>query len=496
MKKILKYAFLLLITLSSACNKDFLDRPPLSSLTAGTYPSTAKEAISATNGIYNTLRVWQINTGGFPLLDIMSDDAVKGSNPGDGTSVVPFDEFTFTATDGNIEHWYRTLYLGIRRAHLVLEQVPTISMDETLKNRLLAEARFLRAYFYSILVRGFEDVPMVTSSDAPSGLAKSTGEQIYQEIIFTDLEFAIENLPLKSDYSPDDAGRATKGAAQALLARLYLYRGDFGNVEKYCLQAINSGQYKLEIDFADAFSVAGENGLESVFEIGALPESSSGLGGNQYANTQGIRGTPNYGWGFNRPAYPWIIFMGSQDPRLDASVVFLNEILDGVVVLGDAATPDTTYTDQTNSVIKEIEVYNQKIYASGALVEARWGHNRRIIRYADVLLMAAEALNENGNQTDALMYVNEVRRRARGGNNTILPDIITTNQSQLRLEIYNERKRELFMEGLRFWDLVRTNRAEAILSPLGFIKNKHEFFPIPQSEIDISEGVITQHPNW
>ncbi|MEQ8576070.1 MAG: RagB/SusD family nutrient uptake outer membrane protein, partial [Fulvivirga sp.] len=213
-------------------------------------------------------------------------------------------------------------------------------------------------------------------------------------------------------------------------------------------------------------------------------------------NTQGVRGTPNYGWGFNRPEHEWMLFMGGQDPRLDASIIFLNEVVDGVVISGDATTPDTTYTDATKTEILEIESYNQKAYASGDGAQAIWGHNRRIIRYSDVLLMAAEALNENGKTSMALDYLNEVRARARGGNNAILPDITTTNQAQLRQEIYDERSRELFLEGLRFWDLVRTNRAATVLGPKGFVQGKHEIFPIPQSEIDISDGAIVQDPRW
>jgi len=495
--KNIKYTFVILIVLlSTACNEDFLDRTPLGSLTAGNYPNTESEAISATNGIYNTIRIWGINTGGFPLLDMMSDDSRKGSNPGDGSQILLFDQFTFTPSDGNIESWYRTLYLGIRRAHLVLEKVPGIDMDEDLKNRLLAEARFLRGYFYSILARAFGDVPMVTSSEPPAGLSKSARQEILDQIIFPDLEFAIANLPEKSEYTPEEAGRATKGSARALLARLYLFLVDFPNAEKYALEVINSQQYDLEEDIANVFNVNGEFGQESIFEVGALPEPFFELGGNQFANTQGVRGNPNYGWGFNRPAHDWMLFVGDEDPRLDASVVFLNEIIDGIIILGDATTPDTTYTDSSQTTILEIEAYNQKTYASGDGASAIWGYNRRIIRYADVLLMAAEALNENGNTSQALIYLNEVRERARGGNLAILPDITTTDQAQLRQEIYDERRRELFMEGLRFWDLVRTNRAANILGENGFVAGKHEIFPIPPSEIDISEGVITQDPRW
>ncbi len=494
--KYFRYIILTIILFNlAACRDEFLERPPLGSLTDGTYPATEEEAIRATNGIYNTLRIWQVNTGGFPLLDIMSDEASKGSNPGDGIQIQAYDDFTFTPSEGNIENWYRTLYLGVRRAHLVLERVPEIQdMDPALKSRLLAEARFLRGYFYSLLVRGFRDVPLVLESEPASGLGKTSGDVIFNSVIEPDLLSALNDLPFKSDYEIENAGRATKGAAAALLTRLYLFRKDFVNAEKYALEVINSGQYSLEDSFANAFSVEGEHGPESIFEIGALPQNSLGLGGNQYANTIGVRGTPNFGWGFDRPSFEWIQFMdNSNDPRLDPTIFFLGEVIDGQTIIGDGNTPDTTY--RTDGSIKEIEVYLQKAYASGNGNEARWGHNRRIIRYSDVLLMAAEALNENGKSGMALTHLNEVRNRADAGKN-VLNDISTTDQAQLRTAIYEERSRELFMEGLRYWDLVRTDRAATVLGPLGFTPGKHEIFPIPQSEIDISQGAITQAPEW
>jgi len=497
MKKTLSISKLLFLLLFlNACGDSFLDRPPLGSLTEGSFPQTAAEAVSATNGIYNTLRVWQFNTGGFPLLDIMSDDARKGSNPGDASQLLMFDEFSYTPSNEHIENWYRTLYLGIRRSHLVLEKVPDIDMDETLKNRLLGEARFLRGYFYSILARAFGDVPLVLSSQVTSGVTVSSSEQIYQDVVFPDLLFALDNLPEQSEYEEADIGRASKGAARGLLSRLYLFRKDFISAEKYAMEIINSQQYDLEETFFLAFGPSGQFGVESVFEIGALPEASMELGGNQFGNTQGVRGTPNYGWGFNRPAHEWMLFIGADDPRLDASVIFPGEVLDGVLIVGDLSSPDTLYTDNTKTEILEIEAYNQKVYAPGEEVIAQWGHNRKIIRYADVLLMAAEALNENNKMDQALIYLNLVRNRAREGNQTILPDITTIDQNQLREAIFEERRRELFMEGLRFWDLVRTDKAGAVLGPLGFIEGKHELFPLPQSEVDISNGVIVQNPNW
>ncbi|MDD3743328.1 MAG: RagB/SusD family nutrient uptake outer membrane protein, partial [Lentimicrobiaceae bacterium] len=161
---------------------------------------------------------------------------------------------------------------------------------------------------------------------------------------------------------------------------------------------------------------------------------------------------------------------------------------------GDGPTPDVTTDDQGNII--EVECYNRKVWTPGNDVPSQFGHNRRIIRYADVLLMAAEALNENNKPGEALVYLNQIRSRARQGDNTILPDIVTTDKDELRNLILLERRRELAMEGHRFWDLVRTGRAAQVLGPLGFVAGKHELLPVPQNEIDLSQGALTQNPNW
>lgn len=488
MKKI-SYIILLTGFFIGACSEDFLNKPPLADLTAGAFPETETDAVLAINATYNSLRIWNINTGGFPLLDIMSDQATKGSNPGDGTAIAPYDNFTHDATEGSVERWYKTLYQAIRRANLVIERVPLIDMNEGLKTRIVAEARFLRAVFYADLVRGFGDVPMVLVVDPPLDLGRTAKATIFSQVIFPDLEFAAQNLPEKSEYAVTDLGRATRGAAKAFMARMYLFNADFTNAAQYAQEVIRSGQYGLEPEFADAFSAAHENGIESVFEVGALPDNFN-LGGHQYANTQAIRGTPNRGWGFGRPAYAWIQHMvDSGDPRLDPTVIFLGEELDGVITGGDAATPDTI---RVGNQITEIECYNQKVWHPGTTTETSFGFNKRIIRYADVLLMAAEALNENGysGTGDAMNYLNQVRLRVGLAPYTAadLPD-----QASFREAVYTERNHELALEGHRFWDLVRTGRAAQVLGPLGFVEGIHELFPLPQSEVDISEGRITQN---
>lgn len=493
MKNFFCFSLLSSLLLLTACDDEFLEQPPRAALTVGAFPVTESDAILALNGAYNSLRTWQIGTGGYPILDIMSDETAKGSNPGDGTFLNAFDRFEHTATDPTLEAWYKTLYEAIRRANLVINEVPKIDMEGVLQDRIIAEARFLRAFHYSTLVRGFGDVPLVTVIDPPLDLDRTSVDIILNEIVYPDLEFAITFLPERSQYPPEDLGRATKGAARGLMARTKLFYGDYEAVERFTRDIIESEEYELVADYADVFTGLNEHNEESLFEISATPEEFVN-GGNQFGNTQGVRGTPNRGWGFNRPVYPWIRTMeNNNDPRLDPSVIFLREVIDGILITGDGATPDTTYSD---GVITAIEAYNQKTWMPGTDALSSWGHNRRIIRYADVLLMHAEALNENNKAADALIYLNQVRERARNGDDTVLPDVETTDKNELREAILRERTYELAFEGLRFWDLVRTNKAEDVLGPLGFLKNKNELLPIPQSEIDISQGRITQNTGY
>lgn len=486
--------FILFITSSflfSGCDS-FLDKTLQEDLTQESFPTSKSDALLATNAVYSTTRNWAFNSGGYPLLDIMSDDTRKGSNKNDQASTLnPYDNFTFTTTASGLDGWWATLYEGIKRANVVIEKVEGIPMDENLRTRYVAEAHFLRGLFYFDLVRAWGEVPLVTSPAPPLKLQKSDTSLIYA-LIVSDFTFAKDNLPLKSEYKPEDMGRATKGAAEAYLAKVALFRHDYLNAEKYALDVIGSHEYSLEPDFADANSEAGENGVESIFEVGAL--NIEGPSGNQYANTQGVRGTPNKGWGFNRPTLDLRDSFEPDDPRMDATILFLGETIDGVLVEGDPTTPDET--KDSNDKLIEIECYNQKIWIPGDNTITQYGHNRRLMRYADVLLIAAEALNENNNPDEALVYLEEVRKRARAGNPTILPEIVETNKDALRDIIIAERRHELALEQHRFWDLVRTGKAAEVLGPLGFTSPKHEYFPIPQTEIDISQGSIEQNPNW
>ena len=489
--KIYLSAFVMLLFVLAGC-ESFLDKEPQGALTQTTFPTSASDALLAVNATYGTMLDVSFHSGTFPILDIMSDDARKGSNPQDQSSEIgPYDNFTFTKTGDLLTSWWATLYMGIKRANVVIEKVPVIEMDVNLRNRYVAEAKFLRALFYFDLVRAWGDVPLILNTNPASNLERSPKADVYKQIK-EDLLSAIAGLDEKNSQPTAELGRATKGSAKALLAKVYLFDGDFVNAEKYALEVINSKHYGLEPLFVNASSVDGEHGIESVFEIGAIGLEAAG--GDQYANVQGVRGTPNRGWGFNRPTPNLRASFEEGDPRLKGTIIDLGDVIDGIIIVGDGTTPDVTRDNEGN--ILETECYNRKVWTPGNNVATQFGHNRRIIRYADVLLMAAEALNENNKPAEALIYLNDVRERARQGNNTILPDITTTDKNSLRNIILNERRHELALEGHRFWDLVRTNKAAEVLGPLGFVTGKNELLPIPQSEIDLSQGTLKQNPNW
>jgi starch-binding outer membrane protein, SusD/RagB family len=494
--KILKIICLYLFFFMAACT-DFLQKDPQGQLTQASFPLTASDALQSTNAVYAAVRIWYYNSGGYPILDIMSDDAYKGSNTNDQLSTVgAYDNFTFNTTGDGLDRWWATLYEGIRWANVVIDKVPLISMDTTLRNRYIGEASFLRALFYFDLVRAWGGVPLVTTSDPPLHLARATKEEIYN-LIISDLQYAETHLKKKSELSSPDQGRATSGAAEAFLAKVYLFQKDFTNAEKYALKVIQSNQYSLEPRFIDANGVNGNNGVESIFEVGALGVEDYGGGGAQYANTQGVRGTPNRGWGFNRPSIDLRKSFEPGDPRLKGTIIDLGDTIDGVFIKGDPdPANDPVAIVNNNGDTTNIQCYNRKVWTPGNDTPTQWEHHRRLIRYADVLLMAAEALNENGKPADALIYLNMVRRRARGENNSVLPDVTITDMSQLRDKIFLERRHELALEGHRFWDLVRTGNAPAVLGPLGFVTGKNEVLPIHQSEIDISQGTLSQNPNY
>ena len=228
----IKIKILLCIFILMAGCTDFLQIDPQGNLTQASFPVSSSDALQATNAVYAAVRDWYYNSGGYPILDIMSDDAYKGSNTNDQLSTVgAYDNFTFNSTGDGLDRWWATLYQGIKWANVVIEKVSPLSMDTTLRNRYVGEARFLRGLFYFDLVRAWGGVPEVTSSIPPLHLGRATSEEIYS-LIVSDLQYADTHLTKKSELISSDQGRATSGAAEALLAKVYLFQKGFCKCRK------------------------------------------------------------------------------------------------------------------------------------------------------------------------------------------------------------------------------------------------------------------------
>lgn len=489
---IIKFFLPVLLILLAGCSEDFLDRKPKGQLTFDTFFENSDHALWATNAIYQQFRTWDLTA--FPwigLTDIISDDADKGSSPNDALYVLEVDEFTFNATNVLFGQAWQGHYHVIFRANLAIENIPGIDMDPALRSRLVGEAKFLRAYAYFRLVQWFGDIPLVDhvlTDEEYYNQPRASKEVIY-DFIENDLLDAIEALPEKSEYSSADLGRATKGAARGILAKLYMVEHDFAKALAQAEAIITSGEYSLLQRYGDNFLPIGEHGAESIFEISAVAVQAAvaGPGATPFNMVQGVRGVPNLGWGFNRPSDDLVAAYEPGDPRRQATIIYVGEVL-----------PDGSTIVEDNPEILN-ERYNQKAWVPAhAGLQDNGPGNIRILRYADILLLAAEALNETGNPGQALEYLNQVRARARGTNNFILPDITTMDQTELRERIYAERRIELAMEQHRWFDLARWGRITDEMDPLvqGFDPSKHTLLPIPQSEIDLTNGILSQNPGY
>ncbi|WP_242918592.1 RagB/SusD family nutrient uptake outer membrane protein [Pontibacter liquoris] len=468
-----------------SCGDSFLDVEPEGSTVSENFFVTSDQAIQSVSAIYGNLK--DFNVFVFPWLavtTISSDNAEKGSVPGDAGFLDTFDDFTLTSTEGQLNGFWTGQYQGINLANQSITNIPAISMDENLKARLIAEAKFLRAFHYFNLVRTFGGVPLRTSvpvgkeQETPEQLnpARASREEVYAQII-ADLTEAVQVLP--PSYDAANVGRATKGAALALLAKVQMYQSNWNEVMSLTQQVIGLG-YSLTPKYADIFKLSGENNQESIFEVQAqtIPGNCD-ASNSQWSEVQGVRN--QFGWGFVEPTQDLVDAFEKGDERMEVTILFRGEKTpEGDVITTTAPNPR----------------YNQKAYVPSFVTqECGYGkdQNIRVIRYAEVLLMHAEAANELGNTQEALDALNQVRERAG------LTPATTTSQEELRMIIWHERRVELALEnGDRFFDLVRQGRAAEVLQAQGkhFVAGKNEVFPIPQRQIDLSGGVLTQNPGY
>jgi hypothetical protein len=486
------------VLLLTACNDEFLEVTPVGRVLESNFYQNQEQAFEALVAVYDVLQ-WN-DQGGFtmfrPLLDAASDDCFAGgSDASDQPSWVAWDAFNLNPDLGPQWGFWNKNYRGIYRANLFLEKIEGIEgVTPQFKARSIAEAKFLRAKFYFDLVRLFGRVPLITNtlgSDEYYTIEQLDGASIFPQIE-QDLNEAIADLP--ETVSGNELGRITKGAAQGLLGRAILFQNDNGRMGTAATildDIVNSGLYSLEANFADIFLTSNEYGVESVFEISYSDNSNAGWDGFGSGSGEGNVGIqfvgmrdysgPTFatGWGFC-PVTPNLVTAMTGDPR------FEHTIIDASALQGASYTPGY---QETGYFVRKYAPLQANTAGDGE-VPLNWANNVREIRYADVLLMAAEALvRSGGDESKARDYVNQVRAR-------VALAAITTSGNALLEDIYAERRLELACEGQRFFDLVRTGKAETALASDGFTVGKSEVLPIPQSEIDLSNGALTQNNGY
>lgn len=487
-----KYALIGLAAASviSSCSKSFTDASSnlLGQPAASNLWQTASDAEKAVNSIYGNLRSYA--NLGLPAIAIEctgSDDEDKGSVASDATYLNQYNNYTVTASEGQLSGFWIGQYQNINFCNQVLDHVDTMStVTSANKTRFLAEARFVRAWSYFRLVRAYGRVPLILHvplTEAEQNPTQSTAAIVYDSIE-NDLNIAAADLPVS--VSADQKGRATSGAALALHAKVAMYLQKWQDVLTYTNTIIASGQYSLFADYYQQFRIANENNSESIFEVQCnYVLNNSDLSNSQYSQIQGDRDA-SAGWGFNVPTLDLVNEFETGDPRLTGTVMMA-----GTVTPSGDSVPKAAAGAPTR--------YNMKTYVPFAVAKATNSgadQNYRAFRYSDVLLMNAEANNELGNTAAALASLEKVRARARGTNASILPQVTTTDQTTLRTAIWHERRVELAMENDRYFDVIRQGRGTAVFGPNGWKAGKNEVWPIPQLQIDNSGGVLTQNSGY
>lgn len=394
---------------------DFLDRPPKGQLTEDQFFQNEEDAVAATNATYNQLRAYQVHVFSWlGMTEIASDDATKGSVPGDADALVGvLDDLSWSTANGAFTGTWSGYYSGVYRANQAIRNIPSIDMDAELQERLIAENRFLRAYYYFFLARAYGSVPKITGPltvEETQNVEKAPVDSIYA-LIERDLRAAASSLPAKGNI---EAGRATAGAARGYLAKVNLFRAalestDNPNQEyQEALDAattvIESGNYSLADDYFTVFRESGEFGSESVFEV-ASADLAQGGGTIQYAQFQGVRGTPNLGFGFVQPSADLESSYEPGDPRQQATILYPWEQIpdgsDAVVHLNPNLT-NQRYNEKAQPQLDDNGSFNATV-------------NLRRLRFSDVLLVAAEAAQRLGQEETARQYVNRVREVRREG---------------------------------------------------------------------------------
>jgi hypothetical protein len=478
MNKINFYIAALMSFTIASCSKSFIDLQPVSSVSTEALYKTDKDFSDALTGAYSLLRdqyqsIWEF--------DLPSDDARHQFASDD--IELRMDNYTFQNNENLIRTTWANYYGVIYRVNTILDKIADADPAlVTNKDRYTAEARFLRALCYFDLVRLFGGLPSVTTAITDEEALKTPRanvEAIYNDIIVKDFQYAAGVLP--PSYSGADVGRPTKGAATAMLGRVYLTMKDFPNAETTLMDVTTMG-YELLQNYNDLFDYEkDEHHSEYIFDI----EYETGI-------QQGSSFTNQFFPRFQPAQDFYKVYGGTGDTYTPSDALF------NIFEAGDKrkdVSVSNGFVDENGDFISLAGSVGAKTMTKKYLTPITQGNdskvNWKVIRYGDVLLMLAEALNENNKTEDALTYLNMIRTRAG------VPTYTTLTQPQARDTIALERRRELSFEGVRWFDLIRTGKAYETLAPLG-MKDYMVLFPIPLTQIQIvnDAAILPQNPGW
>ena len=463
----------------SSCS-DFLEQNPQTDLSENDFYKTADDILSAVNGAYSSLQEGDIYGNWYVFGEIPSDNT-RNQLSGSVTTQNEFDQFYIDTQNSMIANFWKAAYKVINRTNTILGRIDGIEINTELANRYKLECKFIRALMYFNLVRVYGDVPLVLKEISISesyDILREPKENVYNQII-ADLKEA-QGLP--ASYSTAEDGRATQGAAKALLADVYMTLHKYAEAETILAEIINSGRYSLlentpgslNIDgYKNVFSPVNHNSKEGIFEIQFL---KGGYGeGSNYANNFAPENS-----GTNVVAVGGT--GGNNIPEMDIYNAYEEGDLrrDFSMSLGYYDNRKNNEWVESRYVCKFMDVPYQNNDAS---------NNYPVIRYADVILMYAEALNQNGKTAEACKYLNMTRRRGFGYQTTETSpvDLQTTDKAQFALMVEQERRVELAFENHRWFDLIRTGRAVEVMRSKGFSLNETNLIcPIPQKQIDVN----------
>lgn len=476
--------FTLIAFIAISCSDDFVEVTSENE-SADNYFNSEEDYQLALIGAYDLLQSTYLNV---MIGEIASDNTLAGGeNPNDVLGIQEIDDMRHTPVNQQLRDIWSWMFAGVNRANYIMQYQD--KTDFAGKEEVIAQARFLRAYYYFELVKFFGDVPLVVDKPLEFGdqytVARTPASEVYGQIV-EDLKFAADNLPA----TQMQAGRITSGAANALLGKAYLYQGLYDDAA-IAFEKVIAGPYMLVEDYKSIFEPEGENGPGSVFEVQYTDKEGAGFGclqcseGNVAVGFNGIRSYsgPDFesGFSFNVPTQEVVDAFEAGDIRKDVAILDIEAWASETGATYGIGNEHTGYFNR-----KYIARQGDLNTGDANLTNP---NNYRSIRFADVLLMAAEAnfRKPSSDDSKARLYLNMVRERAG------LTAVETSGAALLDV-IYHERRVELVGEGHRFFDLVRTGRAATEID--GFVAGKHELFPIPQIEIDLAGGNWDQNPNY